>query len=76
MEKTVEQEKKELVNKVNQEETLKLHLTDTLRETTRLAGTFKVNAMMYEDEKLVNLLNEGAEALSKFNKGLAEFLSK
>ncbi len=70
------EEQKQKINEVNKKETLKLNLTDTLKETTRLAGTFKINALMYEDEKLVKLLNEGAESLDKFNKGVAEFLSK
>lgn len=64
------------VNQINKEETLKLNLTDSLQQTTRLAGTFKLNALMYEDEALVELLNEGAEALNKFNKGLAGYLAK
>ena len=64
------------VSQINKEETLKLNLTDSLQQTTRLAGTFKINALMYEDEALVKLLNEGAEALNKFNKGLAEYLAK
>lgn len=72
----LEDEKKEILNKISKEETLKIKLAETLKETIRLAGEFKLNVNIFEDEKLVNILNEASVDLQKFNKNLADYLSE
>lgn len=70
------EEKKEILDKINKEESVKLQVTNTLKETTRMAGEFKINAVVLEDTKLTKILNDFIPNLDKFNKELAEYLSK
>ena len=72
----LEDEKKEILNKISKEETLKIKLAETLKETIRLAGEFKLNVNIFEDEKLVNILNKASVDLQEFNKKLADYLSE
>lgn len=72
----LEDEKKEILNKISKEETLKIKLAETLKETIRLAGEFKLNVNIFEDEKLVNILNKASVDLQEFNKNLADYLSE
>ena len=76
MKNMLEDEKKEILNKISKEETLKIKLAETLKETIRLAGEFKLNVNIFEDEKLVNILNKASVDLQKFNKNLADYLSE
>lgn len=72
----LEDEKKEILNKISKEETLKIKLAETLKETIRLAGEFKLNVNIFEDEKLVKILNKASVDLQEFNKNLADYLSE
>lgn len=72
----LEDEKKEILNKISKEETLKIKLAETLKETIRLAGEFKLNVNIFEDEKLVNILSKASADLQEFNKNLADYLSE
>lgn len=76
MKNMLEDEKKEILNKISKEETLKIKLAETLKETIRLAGEFKLNVNIFEDEKLVNILNKASVDLQEFNKNLADYLSE
>lgn len=71
-----EEMKKEILNTINKEETIKIKLAETLKETMRLAGEFRLNSKIYDDEELNKILEEGAEGLKTFNKKLAAHLSK
>lgn len=72
-----EQEKQELIQKINVEETINIKLTSTLNETTRIAGELRVNAETLEtDDKLKAILSEGSQALKKFNKQINEYMSR
>lgn len=71
----MEDEKKEVLNKISREETLKIKLAETLRETTKLAGEFRMNSEIFEDEILIEILKKGSEALRSFNKELSGYLS-
>ena len=72
----LEDEKKEILNKISKEETLKIKLAETLKETIRLASEFKLNVNIFEDEKLVNILSKASADLQEFNKNLADYLSE
>ena len=76
MKNMLEDEKKEILNKISKEETLKIKLAETLKETIRLDGEFKLNVNIFEDEKLVNILNKASVDLQEFNKNLADYLSE
>ena len=76
MKNMLEDEKKEILNKISKEETLKIQLAETLKETIRLAGEFKLNVNIFEDEKLVNILNKASVDLQEFNQNLADYLSE
>lgn len=72
-----ENEKKELLQKINVEETINIKLTGVLNETTRLAGELRLNAETLEaDEELKEVLREGSDNMKTFNKKLTLFLSK
>ena len=70
-----EEMKKEILNTINKEETIKIKLAETLKETMRLAGEFRLNSKIYDDEELNKILEKGANALKVFNKELAAHLS-
>ena len=53
-----------------------VHFLIELKETIRLAGEFKLNVNIFEDEKLVNILNKASVDLQEFNKNLADYLSE
>ena len=73
----LENEKQELLQKINVEETINIKLTGVLNETTRLAGELRLNAETLEaDEELKEVLREGSENMKTFNKKLTLFLSK
>ena len=44
-----EEMKKEILNTINKEETIKIKLAETLKETMRLAGEFRLNSKIYDD---------------------------
>ena len=72
-----DEQKQELINKIQVEETLNIKLTATLNETTRIAGELRVNAeTLPTDDGLKEILVEGTTVLKKFNKALNEYLSK
>jgi hypothetical protein len=71
-----EEMKKEILNTINKEETIKIKLAETLKETMRLAGEFRLNSKIYDDEELNKILEKGAESLKEFNKELAAHISK
>lgn len=54
------------------EETLKLRSADLLKETVRLAGELRVNAVVLEDETLKELFKVEAKQLATFNSKLAQ----
>lgn len=70
-------EKEILIQKINKEETLKGILTDTLRETTRIAGELKLNGKMFEEEhpELAKILTDSAVDFAKFNKAINTYLA-
>ena len=47
-----EEMKKEMLNTINKEETIKIKVAETLKETMRLAGEFRLNSKIYDDEEL------------------------
>lgn len=67
-------EKKEILEKINREETMKLKLTETLKETTRISAELKINSNVFDDEKLNEILKKGSEDLNQFNKNLLNYL--
>lgn len=67
-------EKKEILEKINREETMKLKLTETLKETTRISAELKINSNVFDDEKLNEILKKGSEDLNQFNKDLLNYL--
>lgn len=74
----MEEKNKELLDTISKEETIKLKLTEVLKETTRLCAEFRLNSNSeaYENEELNNILKKGAEDLKDFNKSLALYISK
>ena len=70
-----EEEKKEMLNKINIEETTKIKLAETLKETVRLAGEFRLNANIFDNDELKKILDKGAKELSEFNKELSTYIS-
>lgn len=70
-----EEMKQEILNKINKEETIKIKLAETLKETMRLAGEFRLNSKIYDDEKLNKILEKGAKDLKDFNQKLSAHLS-
>ena len=56
-----EEMKQEILNKINKEETIKIKLAETLKETMRLAGEFRLNSKIYDDEELNKILEKGAK---------------
>lgn len=67
-----------MLDTISKEETIKLKLTEVLKETTRLCAEFRLNSNSeaYENEELNNILKKGAEDLKDFNKSLALYISK
>lgn len=65
----------EEIKEITQAEGLKLQLADTLKETTRLAGTLRVNGTMQEVEELKGILINGASSIEEFNKLLSAYLN-
>lgn len=74
----MEEKNAELLNKISKEETMKIKLTEVLKETTRLCAEFRLNSNSeaYENEELKNILTKGAEDLKDFNQSLASYISK
>lgn len=70
-----EEMKQEMLNTINKEETIKIKLAETLKETMRLAGEFRLNSKIYDDEKLNKILEKGAKDLKDFNQKLSAHLS-
>ena len=71
------EEKQELIQKINVEETINIKLASTLNETTRIAGELRVNAETLEtDDELKSILSEGSKALKEFNKKINNYMSK
>ena len=71
------EEKQELIQKINVEETINIKLTSTLNETTRIAGELRVNAETLEtDDELKSILSEGSKALKEFNRKINNYMSK
>ena len=68
-------EKKEILEKIQKEETVKLQVTNTLKETTRLCGELKINSEVLDDDKLTAILKDFVPSLDSFNKQLAKYLS-
>ncbi len=70
-------EKDIMIQKINKEETLKGILTDTLRETTRIAGELRLNGEMFEEEhaELAKILKESAKDFTRFNKSINTYLA-
>lgn len=68
-------EKEKLLNEINREETLKIKLAETLKETTRMAGEFRINSNIFEDKKLKEILEKGAKDLKNFNRELSSYIS-
>lgn len=71
-------EKEMELNKINKEETLKLTLTETLRETTRIAGELRVNGKLFEEEhkELAEILKKSSKDFANFNKAINTYLAK
>lgn len=69
----MEQEK--LLEIINKEETVKLRIADTLKETVRMSGEFRLNSEMIEDDELKKIYQEAGKNLAKFNKAAAKKLS-
>lgn len=74
----MEEKNKEILEKISREETMKIKLTEVLKETTRLCAEFRLNSNSeaYEDKELKEVLQKGAEDLKEFNKSLASYISK
>ena len=68
-------EKEKLLNEMNREETLKIKLAETLKETTRMVGEFRINSNIFEDKKLKEILEKGAKDLKNFNRELSSYIS-
>lgn len=71
-------EREIMIQKINKEETLKGILTDTLKETTRIAGELRLNGKLFEEEhqELSKILTESSEDFAKFNKAINTYLAK
>lgn len=69
-------ENKEKLEEIQKKEGKRNLLTNILKETTKMNGEFKINALIIEDEKLENILSECADALTIFNKKMNEYLSE
>lgn len=74
-EQELEKMKQETLNKISKEETLKIKLAETLKETTRIAGEFRLNSNIFEDEELNKILEKGSNDLKEFNKNLSAYIS-
>ncbi len=74
----MEEKNAELLNQISKEETMKIKLTEVLKETTRLCAEFRLNSNSeaYENEELKKILTKGAEDLKDFNQSLASYISK
>ena len=71
------EEKEKLIQEINVEETINIKLTNTLNETTRIAGELRVNAETLEtDDELKSILSEGSKALKEFNRKINNYMSK
>ena len=69
-----EKEKKEL-EEIQKREGKRNLLTNILKDTTKMSGEFKVNALISNDTELENMLRDAAEALNTFNKRLNTYLA-
>lgn len=69
-----EKEKKEL-EEIQKREGKRNLLTNILKDTTKMSGEFKVNALIINDTELENMLRDAAEALNTFNKRLNTYLA-
>lgn len=74
----MEEKNKELLDTISKEETMKIKLTEVLKETTRLCAEFRLNSNSeaYENNELKGILVKGAEDLKDFNQSLALYISK
>lgn len=69
-----EENKKEL-EEIQKREGKRNLLTNILKDTTKMSGEFKVNALIIDDTELENMLQDAAEALNTFNKRLNTYLA-
>ena len=70
-----EEIKKQELNKINLEETRKLKLAETLKETIRMAGDYRMLAKVFDDEKINEAFEKGAKDLKELVNSLSMHLS-
>ena len=70
-----EEMKKQELNKINLEETRKLKLAETLKETIRMAGDYRMLAKVFDEQKINEAFEKGAKDLKELINSLSMHLS-